>query len=139
MIGSALSHFPRSDFCAEVVFGAVVIRLASGLQFCSPPRSLPPIRYVTEWEPWLLLPSTVKVVTFLHVGYASRLNRAIDGKGTLHPSDSRPCRPHPNPFNLLAYGLRACWPTLRNDHYFSLPKVSLLDGWLGLSMWGSTH
>ena len=23
-----------------------------------------------------------------------------------------------NPFNLSAYGLRACWPTLRIEHYY---------------------
>ena len=38
-----------------------------------------------------------------------------------------------NPFNLSAYGLRACWPTLRSDHYWSPPKVLLLGGWLGFS------
>jgi len=42
-----------------------------------------------------------------------------------------------NPFNLSAYGLRACWPTLRSDHYCSPPKVSLLGGWLGLPRWAS--
>jgi hypothetical protein len=30
---------------------------------------------------WRLLPSTVEFVTLLHVGYACRLNRAIDGRG----------------------------------------------------------
>src|SRR5215475_12231795 len=32
-------------------------------------------------QPWLLRPSTVEIVTSLHVEYASRLNRAIDGRG----------------------------------------------------------
>ena len=41
------------------------------------------------------------------------------------------------PFNLSAYGLRACWPTLRRKHYCFLPKVSLLGGWLGLPRWAS--
>src|SRR3990172_1601032 len=44
------------------------------------------------WQPWRLLPSTVKVVTFLHVGYANRLNRATDGKRTFTSLDSQPCR-----------------------------------------------
>ena len=34
------------------------------------------------------------------------------------------------PFNLSAYGLLACWPTLRDVHYCSPPKVSLLADWL---------
>jgi hypothetical protein len=42
-----------------------------------------------------------------------------------------------NPFNLPAYGLRACWPTLRAEHYCSPPKVWLLSGWLGLPRWVS--
>ena len=42
-----------------------------------------------------------------------------------------------NPFNLSAYGLRACWPTLRGTHYCLPPKVSLLGGWLGLPRWAS--
>jgi hypothetical protein len=42
-----------------------------------------------------------------------------------------------NPFNLPAYGLRACWPTLRAEHYCSAPKVWLLGGWLGLPRWAS--
>jgi len=41
------------------------------------------------------------------------------------------------PFNLSAYGLRARWPTLRDVHYCSPPKVSLLGGWLGLPRWAS--
>lgn len=35
----------------------------------------------SRWQPWLLPPSTVEIVTSLHVGYASRPNRAIDGRG----------------------------------------------------------
>jgi len=42
-----------------------------------------------------------------------------------------------NPFNLSAYGLRACWPTLSSEHYCSPPKVSLLGGWLSLPRWAS--
>jgi hypothetical protein len=42
-----------------------------------------------------------------------------------------------NPFNLPAYGLRACWPTLRAEHHCSTPKVWLLGGWLGLPRWAS--
>jgi len=41
------------------------------------------------------------------------------------------------PFNLSAYGLRARWPTLRDVHYCSPPKVSLLGGWLDLPRWAS--
>jgi hypothetical protein len=37
-----------------------------------------------------------------------------------------------DPFSLSAYGPRACWPTLRSEHYCSPPKVLLLGGWLGL-------
>ena len=43
-----------------------------------------------------------------------------------------------NPFNLSAYGLRACWPTLRAEHYCATPKVSLLGGWLKPSEMGSS-
>ena len=32
-------------------------------------------------QPCLLLPSTIRVVTFSHVGYTSRPSRAIDGRG----------------------------------------------------------
>src|SRR5262249_37166280 len=32
-------------------------------------------------QPWRLRPSTVEFVASLHVGYASRLNRATDGRG----------------------------------------------------------
>src|SRR5262249_38979410 len=32
-------------------------------------------------QPWRLLPSAVEFVASLHVGYASRLNRATDGRG----------------------------------------------------------
>jgi hypothetical protein len=34
-----------------------------------------------EWQPWRLLSSTVEFVTSLYVEYASRPNRAIDGRG----------------------------------------------------------
>ena len=42
-----------------------------------------------------------------------------------------------SPFNLSAYGPRACWPTLRSEHYCSPPKVLLLGGWLVLPRWAS--
>jgi hypothetical protein len=66
-------------------FGAAVIRFASGLQMCWPPRSLPPMQLNAAWQPWLLRPSTVEFVTSLHVGYASRPNRATDGRGLSPP------------------------------------------------------
>ena len=66
-------------------FGAAVIRFASGLQICLPPRSLPPMQLDAAWQPWLLRPSPVEVVTSLHVGYASRPNRATDGRGLSPP------------------------------------------------------
>jgi len=66
----------------DSVFGAAVIRFASGLQVCLPPRSLLPIPlYIAVWQPWLIHSSNVKSVTSLHVEYASRPNRAIDGRG----------------------------------------------------------
>ena len=44
-------------------------------------------RYDTVvWQPGLLRPSTVEGVTFLHVGYARRPNRATDGRGFSPPS-----------------------------------------------------
>ena len=71
---------PCSDFCTVPDFGAAVIRFVQASRFaCHPGRSH---RYNTAvWRPWLLRPSTVEVVTFPHVGYASRPNRAIDGRG----------------------------------------------------------
>ena len=65
---------PRTTTSVRTVLSwAAVIPLCSGLQVCLPPGSSLP--------PSLLLPSTVPVVAFRHVEYASRLNRAIDGRG----------------------------------------------------------
>jgi hypothetical protein len=41
--------FPHSDFCADVLLGTAVIPLCSGLQLCSPPRSLLPQPAVAGW------------------------------------------------------------------------------------------
>ncbi len=46
-------------------------------------------------QPWLLRPRISRFVTSPSRGYASRPNRAIDGKGTFTPLDSRLCRPLP--------------------------------------------
>ena len=78
--GSALGIALSSDFTTGAQFRGGSHRFASGLPMCLPPRSLPPIQHVV-WRPWLLRPSTVEVVTFLHVGDASRPNQTIDGRG----------------------------------------------------------
>ena len=46
-------------------------------------------------QPWLLRPSIARFVPLPCLGYARRLNRAIDGVGTHTPLDLRPCQPLP--------------------------------------------
>ena len=80
------------NFCTEGHFGAAVILLCSGLQICSPPwLHLPQNSFRTPGQPWLLLPRISRFVTSPSSGYASRPNRAIDGRGTegLSPSKIR--------------------------------------------------
>jgi len=52
----------------------------------------PTVMSENMWQPWHLLPSGTRVVTFPCIGYANRLNRAIGGKGTRTPQNSQPCR-----------------------------------------------
>ena len=78
------------------LLGAAVISLCSGLQVCSPPRSLLPQHTLRHTgQPWLLRPRISRFVTSPSRGYASRPNRATDGMGTFTPLDSRPCWPLP--------------------------------------------
>ena len=54
---------------------------------CHPDRSHRS-RHCAAGRPWRLRPSRMHGVTFMHVGYASRLTRAIDGRG-LPPHKTR--------------------------------------------------
>lgn len=63
-------------------FGSAVIPLCSGPRFCSPPRSLlPQGNTAALGSRDLLLPSRTRFVTSSCIGYASRLNRVIAGRG----------------------------------------------------------
>jgi hypothetical protein len=66
-------------------FGAAVIHSCSGPRVCSPPRLLLPLCTMvftrSTGQPWLLRPSSTRVVTFPCFGYACRPYRAIDGRG----------------------------------------------------------
>jgi hypothetical protein len=63
-------------------FGSAVIPLCSGPRFCSPPRSLLPQGATsTLGSRDLLRPSRTRFVTSSCIGYASRLNRVIAGRG----------------------------------------------------------
>lgn len=82
-LGSALSYLPvRSDFGTAFAFGSAVIPLCSGPRFCSPPRSLLPQGETPALGSRdLLRPSRTRFVTSSCIGYASRLNRVIAGRG----------------------------------------------------------
>lgn len=63
-------------------FGSAVIPLCSGPRFCSPPRSLLPLdNPAVQGSRDLLRPSRTRFVTSSCIGYASRLNRVIAGRG----------------------------------------------------------
>jgi hypothetical protein len=63
-------------------FGSAVIPLCSGPRFCSPPRSLLPLdNTAAQGSRDLLRPSRTRFVTSSCIGYASRLNRVIAGRG----------------------------------------------------------
>ena len=88
-----LNHqYPYSDVSMDPNFEAAVISLCSGPRFCSPPRSLPPLKFPSG-RPWLLRPRISRFVTSPSSGYTNRPNRAIDGVRTFTLPDSRPCRP----------------------------------------------
>ena len=64
---------PYGNFCTEWLLGATVIPLCSGLQVCSPPRSLLPHQgFILSGQPWLLRPRISRFVTSPSRGYASR-------------------------------------------------------------------
>jgi hypothetical protein len=91
--GSAPGDVPHSDFGGGFDFGAAVIRSASGLRVCSPPRSLPPRRLCVlpggrGFDVWAHL----RVVAAPGSRPANRPNRAMDGVGTCTPPDPQPCR-----------------------------------------------
>jgi len=75
--------------------------LISGLQsftnvqaprFARPPGRSHRRSSLAPWQPGLLRPGILRLVTSPQSGYASRLNRAIDGVGTFTPLDPQPCR-----------------------------------------------
>jgi hypothetical protein len=82
---SAPGVAPHRDCRAVLSVEAAVMRCAAGLWMCLPPRSLPPIRHTLVWRPCRVHPSPARVVTCPHVGYASRPNRATDGRGLSPP------------------------------------------------------
>jgi len=68
--GRLSRNTPHGDFCTVFLFGTAVIPLCSGLQLCSPPRSLPPQPALRPaGQPWLLLPNFTWFVTSPCVGY----------------------------------------------------------------------
>ena len=84
-------------------FRAVGVRdrrhsLRSGLLVCSPPRSLLPLRPQRRRAAVTSTPSKTRTVTGTCIGYASRPNQAIDGRGLSPPN-----------FNLVGRS-RVCLP-----------------------------
>ncbi len=85
---------PQNDFMQAFVFGAagnfVMFRPASLLAT----QVVPTVgSFFYPGPPWLLRPRISRFVTSPSSGYANRLNRAIDGRGTFALQDLRPCRP----------------------------------------------
>src|SRR5262245_34384627 len=76
-------------------------------------------------QPWLLRPSIARFVTLPCLGYASRLNRAIDGVGTHTPLDLRPCRPLPQAGPGPALASRPPADTMRMPGCRSAPPRAL--------------
>jgi hypothetical protein len=80
-------------------------------------------------QPWLLRPRISQVVTSLRSGYASRLNRAIDGARTSTSPDLRPCRPLPQhsvPVDGQSLPVRDLHPAGR-DKRFPIARFRLLS------------
>jgi hypothetical protein len=111
------SAFPKTSWVGFTTSSAQ--RLLSGmtLRGCShslifrppsllPPRSFPPLAsFRMSGRPWRLHPSSARFVASPRIGYASRPNRAIDGRGLSPPRSaallaaptplsSRPCLPY---------------------------------------------
>src|SRR4029453_3743610 len=71
----------RSETAQRRVFRDRRHSFRSGLLVCSPPRSPLPLRHHTVGQLWLFRPSRTCVVTCTGIGYATRPNQAIDGRG----------------------------------------------------------
>jgi hypothetical protein len=79
---------PLSDFRADSNFERINIPNVQASGFaCHPDRSHR-CRSTSTGQPWRLHPSRTRVVAFPCIGYASRPNRAIDGRG-LSPHQAR--------------------------------------------------
>src|SRR5262249_37785671 len=73
-----------------------------------PPRSFPPLTsFRMSGRPWRLHPSSARFVASPRIGYASRPNRAIDGRG-LPPPRSAALLAAPTPLSS-----RPCFPDLK--------------------------
>ena len=82
----------QNDFLTDPFFGTAAIRLSSGPQVCSPPRSFLPLRRPVAEQPRLLHPSRTYFVSSAGIGHTNHPIQAIDGVGTYTPRDSQPCR-----------------------------------------------
>ena len=94
--GRLFLSFPASarpnDFLTDPFFQTAAIRLSSGPQVCSPPRSFLPLRLIVAEQPRLLHPSRTCFVSSACIGHTNHPIQAIDGVGTYTPRDSQPCR-----------------------------------------------
>src|SRR5215469_11799136 len=61
----------QNDFLTDPFFGTAAIRLSSGLQVCSPPRSFLPLRLIVAEQPRLLHPSRTCFVSSACIGHTN--------------------------------------------------------------------
>lgn len=77
-------RLPCGDFCTGVFSRLQSFSYVLASSFaCHPDRSH--LYSPAVWQPWRFHLSTVRVVAFPHVRYASRPNRATDGRGLSPP------------------------------------------------------
>src|SRR5208283_5769155 len=83
--------YPRTRLFVERVFEAAGIPLCSGLRFCSPPRSFPPLRILPQGGRGFDILAERASLPSHAPDLLTVLIQAIDGTRTFTSQDCQPC------------------------------------------------